>query len=104
MNEPRRSWMISGLIESEADLALVDSTLQALVQADLEPVVDVVVGRVIGADHDDARADRLVDETGRLQPFVDLLLRELQAIATAPGWSPRMRTARAFSAVEDAGF
>jgi hypothetical protein len=91
--------IVEGLTERQR--ALLNSTLEELVAADLPDVAALVVARVFPPG---ANASRIVDAAGELDPFVEMMLHELQFATVAPGWTLAMREAHARQAVTDAGF
>lgn len=80
---------------------LLEQTLQVLVDEDLEDVAQALCERAMPPD---CRLARVMDLPHELTDFMQLLLRELQWVATVPGWTPMMRRARAHEALELAGF
>jgi hypothetical protein len=107
MNE--RSWLISGAVDElpPFQTELVTNTLEGLYRAELSGVIDTLVERVLGptdGPDGDARERRVIDEHGRLRPFVELLLYELAWVAHAEGWTVAMRELRALDAIALAGF
>ena len=110
MSEKQPSWTMTALVDDlpATERSLVLSTLQELHGAELPTITDALT-RVFAPISDDgpagdARERRLVNAQGALQPFVELLLRELTWLATVPGWSVAMRTERATEAIALAGF
>ncbi|CAN5850479.1 hypothetical protein BH18ACI5_BH18ACI5_04390 [soil metagenome] len=82
--------------------ALLRSTLEMLIEADLEDVVRTLTTNAVGPD---CRLPRvMVIGPDELTPYMQLLIHELRWIATAPGWSLRLRREQANDALRYCGF
>lgn len=84
--------------------ALILDTSDALDEADLGDVIDVLASRCFGTgrmfEHRVGRGELVA----KLSPYGELLLREMAAIADRPGWSVEMKRAAIDEALMLAGF
>jgi hypothetical protein len=85
---------------ADADRALLTATWTALEEAELQDVLERIGLDILAG----SRCCEILDEAGVFRPYVELLLREVLAIATTPGSSTTQRRARARAAIHDAGF
>ena len=83
------------------DQRLLQQTLEELVREDLVDVAQALCERAMRPSCELAR---VLDPPDTLTDTMQLLLIELRSIATAPGWTGRLRRTRAYMALDMCGF
>jgi hypothetical protein len=99
LTSPRSPAFFHSAYLAAADLKLLTATFSALEEAELQDVLEQIKARLFA----ESLCCEIIDEAGVFRPFIELLLREILALA-ATEWSAPTKRRQMHEAITLAGF